>query len=203
MNVNLMRALVVTCSTILIPNIASAFYAAHMGRWTSRDSFGEDTRMGMESPPDAGLRLGFISRDRFDSTPGYQDGMNLYQYARSTPTNALDPSGQLVPTPPPTATLVCTPVGAAVTACVVCPIIGYKVGECTTGPLTKWICDWYYKPCPPCPPPSVVDRRIDRVPPSKKHYPCTGDHEHVYIKTYNQDKNCKCWPKVIEVVNCL
>jgi hypothetical protein len=140
MNLNRTRLVLVVSSVVLFPNLADAFYAPHMGRWTSRDSYGEGARMGMELPPAPGLRPEFISKDRFVSTPGYQDGMNLYQYARSTPTSSLDPSGQLVHPPAP---LICNPVGAAATACVVGPAISYKISECTLAPLTGWVVDWW------------------------------------------------------------
>jgi hypothetical protein len=46
------------------------------------------------------------------------------------------------------------------------------------------------RPCPPCPPPPPP--RIDRVPPSRPHYPCPGDHWHYFI--YNQNPvTCQCY----------
>src|SRR4051812_37482411 len=37
------------------------------------------------------------------------------------------------------------------------------------------------RPCPPCPPcPAPPPPRTDRVPPSRPHFPCPGDHTHVY-----------------------
>ena len=45
-------------------------------------------------------------------------------------------------------------------------------------------------PCPPCPSPPTP--RIDRVPPSRPHYTCPGDHWHYF--RYNQDpKTCRCY----------
>ncbi len=46
------------------------------------------------------------------------------------------------------------------------------------------------RPCPPCPaPPSP---QIDRVPPSRPHFPCPGDHWHYYV--YNQNPvTCQCF----------
>jgi hypothetical protein len=93
MNTNPMRALLIVCSVVLIPNIASAYYAAHMGRWTSRDPFGEIGRIGVEARPNPGTNGDFLARDRFDPMGAYHDGMNLYQYVRSKPVNAVDPSG--------------------------------------------------------------------------------------------------------------
>jgi hypothetical protein len=203
--------LVATCLALSVASQASAYYAAHMGRFTSRDPNGEIGRFGMEVPPDSGMAMGFVDRDQFDPMAQYDDGMNLYQYVGSSPAMFTDPSGLLTVAPPPpvlippaAAPVLCSPVGAAGAACVAGPIIGYKVGKCTTGPLSKLFFDWYYQPCPPCPPPYEISRRIDRVPPSRKHFPCPGDHEHVYIMKYNQDPaTCECFPKKIEVVNCL
>ncbi len=104
MNKNLIRAAVVVCLLTLIPNIANAFYAAHMGRWTSRDPLVE--RIG-----GSGFMTGdsFVSRDGrlFDSSiqstgarntgaiwnDGYVDGYNLYEYVGSGPLTGSDPSG--------------------------------------------------------------------------------------------------------------
>jgi hypothetical protein len=93
MNNNLLRILVVAISTVLIPNIASAFYAPHMGRFTSRDPYGDIVRMGTETPPNAGTGASFIDRDQFDPSETYHDGMNLYEYVNSNPTFFTDPSG--------------------------------------------------------------------------------------------------------------
>jgi hypothetical protein len=64
----------------------------------------------------------------------------------------------------------------------------------TTGcpPATQSKC----KPCDPPPPP-----RIDRVPPSRPHWPCTGDHMHVFEMNQNP-VTCQCFPKEKEVI-CL
>jgi hypothetical protein len=44
--------------------------------------------------------------------------------------------------------------------------------------------------CPPCPAPPGPD--IDRVPPSRPHFPCPGDHWHYY--EYNQNPvTCQCY----------
>jgi hypothetical protein len=97
MNMNLTRTFVVALSAVLIPNMAHAFYAAHMGRFTTRDPFGEMLRIGSEVfPPSSsvGLQPGFIARDQFRFTPGYADGYNLYQYVQSDPIMRFDPSGQ-------------------------------------------------------------------------------------------------------------
>lgn len=44
--------------------------------------------------------------------------------------------------------------------------------------------------CPPCPPPPPPE--IHRVPPSRRHFPCPGDHAHTF--RYNQNpKTCECF----------
>ncbi len=46
------------------------------------------------------------------------------------------------------------------------------------------------RPCPPCPSPPSPE--IDRVPPSRRHFPCPGDHWHFYV--YNQNPvSCQCF----------
>jgi RHS repeat-associated protein len=60
------------------------------------------------------------------------------------------------------------------------------------------------KQCGPCGDDPLAPRlppsRIDRVPPSRPHHPCPGDHKHVYY--YNQNPHtCQCF--VAERVVCL
>ncbi len=68
MNMNLMRVMLVACSAILIPNVASAYYAAHMGRWTSRDPIAD--RIGGPSSQEPSAFPGYMgrytTRDPFD-----------------------------------------------------------------------------------------------------------------------------------------
>ncbi len=67
MNNNRIRALVVALSTVVIPNVASAYYAAHMGRWTSRDPIAD--RIGGPSGQESSVLPGhmgrFTTRDAF------------------------------------------------------------------------------------------------------------------------------------------
>jgi hypothetical protein len=57
--------------------------------------------------------------------------------------------------------------------------------------------------CPPCVPPvGSIGGRIDRVPPSAPHFPCTGDHFHEFIRNQNP-VSCQCfWNKTGRVI-CL
>ncbi len=43
--------------------------------------------------------------------------------------------------------------------------------------------------CPPCPPPPPD--RLDKVPPGRPHFPCTGDHTHTFVMNQNP-KTCQC-----------
>jgi hypothetical protein len=66
-------------------------------------------------------------------------------------------------------------------------------------PTTVTDCPDKDRPCPPCTG-QLPAGRIDRVPRSKPHFPCPGDHYHYF--TWNQDpKTCKCYPK--KQVMCL
>ncbi len=59
--------------------------------------------------------------------------------------------------------------------------------------------------CPPCiPPAGTVGFRIDWVPPSAPHHPCTGSHVHFYIHNQNPN-NCMCFwkPNKQKKVLCL
>lgn len=67
-------------------------------------------------------------------------------------------------------------------------------------PTTVTVCPPTTQPrCPPCPPPPPP--RIDRVPPSRPHWPCLGDHMHVFEMNQNPT-TCACFPREKEVV-CL
>src|SRR5579884_2992768 len=62
------------------------------------------------------------------------------------------------------------------------------------------------KKCPECPPPpnAPPPPRLDKVPPSRPHKPCPGDHLHTYWFETNQDpKTCKCFYNLREKVDCL
>lgn len=99
-NMNARRYILViaaACLNFTIAGQASAYHAAHMGRFTSRDPAGELGRMGIGIPPDPGTAMGLIERDEYDPMAGYKDGMNLYQYAKSAPTVNTDPSGLETP----------------------------------------------------------------------------------------------------------
>jgi hypothetical protein len=53
------------------------------------------------------------------------------------------------------------------------------------------------KKCPECSPPAGTEEleRIDRVPPSRPHYPCPGDHAHYRVMRQNP-RTCACfWNK--------
>ncbi len=93
-------ALVVAAISLSAAQEASAYYAAHMGRFTSRDPAGEVGRFGGGMPPSAGVAMGFVDRGRYGPMAAYDDGMNLYQYVRSTPTMMVDPHGLVTVAPP-------------------------------------------------------------------------------------------------------
>lgn len=60
------------------------------------------------------------------------------------------------------------------------------------------------KPCDPCPPcPQPPPPRTDIVPPSRKHFPCPGDHTHEYYYEPGQNPTtCKCFCTLKENVIC-
>jgi hypothetical protein len=84
-------ALVVACLMLSVAEQASAYYAAHIGRWLTRDPNGEIGRMGVEAQHDSQMTMGFVDRDQFDPLAQYQDGMNLY--AAYFAPGAVDPFG--------------------------------------------------------------------------------------------------------------
>lgn len=51
------------------------------------------------------------------------------------------------------------------------------------------------RPCPPCVPQvGTTMFEIHRVPPSRPHYPCSGDHVHFFLQQQNPN-NCVCFLK--------
>jgi hypothetical protein len=93
MNKRFRLTLLVACLCLSVAEQASAYYAAHMGRFMSRDPKGEIGRFGTGLPHDSGMATGFIDRGQFDSMGQYSDGMNLYQYVGGSPISNFDPSG--------------------------------------------------------------------------------------------------------------
>lgn len=93
MNARLSRLALIGLAIVLIPNITSAYYAAHMGRWTSRDPYGQIGRVRSETVSGFQANAAFLSRDRLDPTAEYHDGMNLYEYVQSDPVSTSDPFG--------------------------------------------------------------------------------------------------------------
>ncbi len=60
--------------------------------------------------------------------------------------------------------------------------------------------------CPPCVPPvgTIRVERIDRVPPSRPHAPCSGDHAHLVQRNQAPYPGCRCfWNKARLNVYCL
>ena len=122
MNTNKLAGfLAVMTFAVLTADSAEAFYHAGMGRFLNRDPNGQFgvARVGGFSTP-AGNAGRFLERDnpvgqpgmqvsssvyasfghpnvgdfqQFDPMAQYYDGMNLYQYARSSPVRYRDPSG--------------------------------------------------------------------------------------------------------------
>jgi RHS repeat-associated protein len=119
-------------------------------------------------------------------------GNNLYLYAGADPLQHVDPNGLFIPRPcGPQDTANCQndcqqhatgPKRYAGCNCFRIPFCGglfnYSVAICK---------DWQ-RGCPPCPPPPPPD--IDRVPPSRPHFPCKGDHW-VFFK-YDQGPPPQC-----------
>lgn len=58
--------------------------------------------------------------------------------------------------------------------------------------------------CPPCPPAPNGGARVDYVPPSTPHWPCLGDHTHLWYFEMHQIPypNCSCFAKKIKWVKC-
>ena len=57
--------------------------------------------------------------------------------------------------------------------------------------------------CAACPPPPPPSARLDTVPPSRPHWPCTGSHTHAYTYYYNQNPiTCACFLGQNETITC-
>jgi hypothetical protein len=81
------------CLSLSIAEQASAYYAAHVGRWISRDPTGEVGQSEEAMPPELGSTVSSIVSDESALMHQYSDGMNLYQYVQSVPTANMDPTG--------------------------------------------------------------------------------------------------------------
>lgn len=91
----LIAVLVAFAAIAVLTADAHAFYHPTMGRFLQRDpgaGAGSPARLGATGPAVVG---GFIPQDPVGSDQ-YADGMNLYQYARSSPSSVADPTGLAV-----------------------------------------------------------------------------------------------------------
>ena len=87
---SLIIALLVIATLSVFTADASAMYHPAMGRFLQRDPGpGGPVRIGSAGPATVG---GFVPRDPTGRRQ-YADGMNLYQYVRSNPTNRRDWTG--------------------------------------------------------------------------------------------------------------
>jgi hypothetical protein len=100
MNMNPIRVMAVAFLVALLPSISSAFYAAHMGRFTTRDPFAD--RISVATIPDGSS---IVSRDIIPHSFSVQTEVptanksteeqthNLYEYTGGNPVIRSDPSG--------------------------------------------------------------------------------------------------------------
>ena len=159
------------------------YYKASTGSWESRDPVGEPGFEVMRQVQAAGLFAG---------------GPNRYLFVQNDPLNRYDING-LFPAAACAGGLVLAPieipVGAVVVGTVVVAGVTYIVWE---------LCTCESHTCPPCPPCPAGGSRLDKVPPSAPHFPCPGDHLHVWWFESNQEPwpSCKCHCNRREKVIC-
>lgn len=117
---------------------------------------------------------------------GLEDGVNLFSYVRNNPVNLFDPSGLQAATAAWPWVKLCVD-----TAKVASGVLGATMGVIVTQCGDR--CTEKNNGCPPWDPPvGTVGYRLDRVPPSKPHFPFKGDHVHLYIRRQNP-KTCECY----------
>jgi len=120
---------------------------------------------------------------------GLEDGgINPYAYAEENPINLADPDGFAPCSPSQVATCSsgCTKRGKTFKSC----SLNSKTICGITFMWTWCECKERQKKCPPCAPPPPP--RIDKVPPSKPHYPCKGDHWTYYEVHQAPYPRCTC-----------
>ncbi len=156
------------------------FYDPYLQRWLNRDPYGE---------PGADLLRFHSSNESRDFAELLPENFNLYAFLRNNPISAYDPYGELVV------------VGRAVIGKVIDWCVKKLPQRAPTLPKVKP--PQKPKPqkgCPPCPPPHI---RVDRVPPSDKHYPCPGDHWHIQFYNQTPPPACICKPGKWQLGGCL
>jgi RHS repeat-associated protein len=142
----------------------------------------------------------FTTMDTYAGCVFDPPSLHKYLYTGNDPVNKTDPSGLMTLAETGTTInlitlatfLALTAIGVCVARLLLSTALVIAGVDTTTvqGP-----CVARARPCPPCPNPPPPE--IDRVPPSRPHFPCPGDHWHYY--EYNQNPvTCKCYgPKRI------
>jgi RHS repeat-associated protein len=147
---------------------------------------------------------------------GLAAGMATYGYVGGNPVNSIDLYGldgqnwrppviPVAPAPAPSSP-VRGPISALAVVCasnpIACAVVLCAIPNSTSACDTIYRtpqCDNEDKPCPPCRfsdgtivPVGTIGYRLDRVPPSKPHYPYPGDHFNLFRVNQNPN-NCQCF----------
>ena len=168
--------------------LASAFYDPSLGRWLNRDPIAEE------------------------------GGSNLYGFVGSDPINQWDRFGLNPPVTVGVAILsgdiaqmeallaIAEELGLTAAQQAALRQAIAKAAALAAAAAADAACKSKPKPtCPPCPPCPPGGSRIDRPPKSAYHFPCPGDHLHIWWFEPNQEPwpSCKCHCNRREEVRCL
>ena len=181
------------------------YYSPELGRWVSRDRVIELSFRLIQIERDQPFGLNLLD------TLDYRLSINLQAFVYNSPIRLFDPTGLC----PPLILYGGWTLGQWIFAGIAGGVILWTATDTGQDTIQNMMQDCYScvrdgipyvvpktrtrrrSGCRPCPPPPAIPPqppRTDLVPPGRPHYPCPGNHTHIYYWEVNQEPfpSCLC-----------